>query len=469
MNWEQIFSLICSIPHASGNEMALRDRLCSIAAGAGLQVRVDARGNMAVDKAAARGCEKRPVVILQGHLDMVAQKADNVDFDFDRQGISFSRDGDWVSTGGRTSLGADNGLGIALIMELLLDPDWQCGPLRGVFTVEEEAGLCGSREIDPAFLDGRYLINLDSEDDNCFMTGCAGSCRLEAELAVEYTKPAVGGRGIELTLAGLPGGHSGVDIHKPLGNAVKEMVQLLTAEFDSMEISTINGGTVFNALPRSITVAGVLPGDFVVPDCDAIARRIASAITPGNSISLRAVDIPVPETVLTPGCRKNLLSALRELPNGVLAWSRKWKDMVETSSNLAAVRSCRGSVKIDTSQRSFIAGEQEKAVAAAEDIFGRYGFSCRRSGSYPPWEPAAYNPLLDRSVAVWEAVTGTKAECTVMHAGVEVADFISKNPALLAVSAGPLIENPHSPAERFSMASTLRVRKWLRELLLDIR
>lgn len=458
----EIFSLICSIPHASGNEAALREKLCAVATAAGLQVQVDARGNMAVERPAAPGCSNAPVIILQGHLDMVAQKADGIDFDFDTQAITFQQDGDWFSTGGRTSLGADNGLGVALAMELLLDDTLQCGSLRGLFTVEEETGLCGSRETDPSFLTGDYLINLDSEDDNCFMTGCAGSCRLEAELKAEYTQPLPGSRGIGITLTGMPGGHSGVDIHKPFGNAVKEMAQLLTKEFSTLAISTIDGGTVFNAIPRSITVTGVVPADFVFPDCDAAARRIAAAITPGDGIILRVKDIPAPTEILTAACRQKVLTALNNVPNGVLAWSNRFPGLVETSSNLAAVRSRDGVIELDTSQRSFIYNEQLKATRSVRQTLQEYGFQTRESGSYPPWEPAGNNPLLNTAVSLWEKVTGTKALCTVMHAGVEVADFISKNPSLLAISAGPLIENPHSPSERFSISSVLRVRKWLR-------
>lgn len=465
MNWMEIFSLICSIPHASGNEAALREKLSSIALAAGLQVRIDARGNMAVDRAAAEGYENLPAVILQGHLDMVAQKKDGLDFDFNTMGISFRQDGDWVSTGGSTSLGADNGLGVAFAMELLLDPDWRGGPLRGVFTVEEESGLCGSSAIDPVFLQGKYLINLDSEDDNCFMTGCAGSCRLTAELDAEYISPSSGGQGIRIELAGLPGGHSGVDIHKPLGNALKEMARLLAEEFKTLAISTIHGGTVFNALPRNIVVEGVVPEGFVMPDTAVLAGKIASVITPGGEITLRAGKIPVPEQVLSASCREKLVTALNDLPNGVLAWSSRFNGLVETSSNLAVIECCGGKICVDTSQRSFIAEEQRKATEMVREVFCRNSFCCREAGFYLPWEPVEINPLLDRAVAVWEEVTGTKAVCTVMHAGVEVADFISKNPSLLAISAGPLIENPHSPSERFSMASAVRVRKWLRSLL----
>lgn len=454
MNWQEIFAIICSVPHTSGNEGALREKLSLIAAENGLVVRVDKRGNMAVDRPASAGFENVPAIIMQGHLDMVAQAAEGVDFDFSSDSISFRQDGDWISTGGRTSLGADNALGVALAMEILLDRNFRCGPLRGVFTVEEETGLCGAAEIDPELLEGKYLLNLDSEDDGAFIAGCAGSTRTTGVMKPEHIHASGGSRGVKITLYGFPGGHSGTDIHKPLGNAVKRMAELLQKELRQVAVSSIDGGTVFNALPRSCSVTGCVPENFTLPEPEL-----------PNGVFLRMEDVPLPPAVLPEDCRRALIEALEQIPHGVVTWSRRFAGLPETSSNLAAVKTVNGDLVIDTSQRSFIFAEQQNVVKRVKEIMENNGFASKEEGSYGPWEPAENNRLAATAMEVWREVVGAPCSLTVIHAGLEVADLLRKNPGLEAISAGPLIENPHSPAERFSLASTLRIRKWLHRLL----
>ena len=261
MNWLEIFDLICGIPHPSGHEAALRGKLAEIARGAGLRVRIDAAGNMAADRPPSPGFEHLPVIILQAHMDMVPQTAPGVEFDFLRDPIRWRRDGDWISAGGRTSLGADDGIGLALALELLSDRGLRCGALRGVFTVEEETGFGGASRIDPAFLEGGALINLDGEDDALFVVGCAGAARTEGRRRAETIPVPAGARGVKITLSGFPGGHSGVDIHKNRGNAIRAMGGLLADALHCVEISELRGGTVFNAIPGSCEVTGAgLPG-----------------------------------------------------------------------------------------------------------------------------------------------------------------------------------------------------------------
>ncbi len=465
MNWLEIFDLICGIPHTSGHEAALREKLAGIARDAGLRVRIDAAGNMAVDRPPSSGFEKLPVTILQAHMDMVPQTAPGVEFDFLRDPVRWRRDGDWISAGGRTSLGADDGIGLALALELLLDGDVRCGALRGVFTVEEETGFGGASRIDPAFLEGGALINLDGEDDAFFIVGCAGAARTEGRRRAELIPVRGGARGVKIILSGFPGGHSGVDIHKNRGNAIKAMGELLAEGLRGVEISELRGGTVFNAIPGCCEVIGAVPSGTELPEPETLAAPLRSRTAEGEKIALTYEETPTPGSVLAAESRSALVRAVAELPDGVLAFSGIFDGVVETSSNLATAEVSDGLMRICVSQRSMTDRIREEATEACRRVFAACGFEASVAGAYGAWEASEPTPLVKRAVAVWEEANGGTPSVSVMHAGVEVADFKALHPALEAVSVGPTVETPHSTGERLSVSSTLRVRKWLRMMV----
>lgn len=462
MNWLEIFDLICGIPHPSGHEAALRDKLAEIARNAGLRVRIDAAGNMAADRPPSPGFERLPVMILQGHMDMVPQTAPGVEFDFLRDPIRWRRDGDWISTGGRTSLGADDGIGLALAMELLLDRELRCGALRGVFTVEEETGFGGASRIDPDFLAGGVLINLDGEDEDLFVVGCAGSAWIEGRRVASRRPAPAGARGVGVRLTGFPGGHSGVDIDKNRGNAIRSMAGLLEGPLRALEISEMRGGTVFNAIPGECAIVGAAPAGWEPPEPELLTASLRRTTAEGEKIALVFEAAPVPETVLAPEDRSALVRVLTEMPDGALASSADFPGVVDTSANLATAEVSGESMRICVSQRSMADSRREEATEKCRGVFAAHGFEAAVGGAYGAWEASEPTPLVRRASAVWEKANGGKPAVSVMHAGVEVADFKAAHPGLEAISLGPAVETPHSPRERLSVSSTLKVRKWLR-------
>ncbi len=463
MNWLDFFAEICKIPHPSKREAALAAWLKLQAETAGLTARMDAKGNLAIDREATPGYERRPRVILQAHMDMVPQVRPGFSFDFERDPVPWQIDGDWIHTGGKTTLGADNGIAIALMMELLLDPGTKAGPLRGLFTVEEEIGLNGAAEADPAFLEGDWLVNLDSEDDASFFVGCAGGMRLGAEMRFPLEAVPAGYRGVAIEVSGLPGGHSGVDINKNRGNANAIMLDVL-ARHPEVRVAELAGGTVDNAIPRECRMTGAAPA---LPDLAALEAEWRRKLGDnGEQLAIRAGEAPLPAQVWEAGRTKAFVDALRSIPNEVVKMSGNYPGVVETSGNLAAFRTVApGVLDINTSQRSLIDSEREKLTAAIAAALRSVGAECTSDNFYCAWTPQADSALTRAADAVYLELFGRIPAHEIMHAGLEAATFGSRNSHLQMISVGPLMLDPHSPSERVSISSTERIRQWLYCLL----
>lgn len=447
------FSALNDIPRPSGQEAAARDYVLRTAAQRGAQTQQDARGNCVVRLAATPGREAAPCVALQSHLDMVCEKRPEIAQDFVRDPIRPRRDGEWIYGSG-TTLGADNGLGAAMMLATLTDESLQHGPLELLFTVEEETGLFGAAELDPALLSATMLINLDSEDPEEITIGCAGGAgaTLRWQAAVS---PLQDESVFEVRIKGLTGGHSGMQIHEPLGNALKILTEVLHATNAAVPLRLISmsGGNAHNAIPRdAIAVfatrdAGAAQSAFVAARAAQLEHWSGNEPLLGIDWSESAPQAHAPEA-LDERDSTTLLELLRELPHGVLQMSKVFEGKVETSANLATVRTDQdGAVEIHVSVRSFRDGEMQRVLDEISDKATRYGATCTVRDGYPGWEPQSDSELLERTREAFVHTQGHEPMVHVVHAGLECGLLARKKPGLEAVSFGPHIRGAHTPEE----------------------
>jgi dipeptidase D len=465
-----IFSDICSIPHPSGHEAALRGFLKSRAEDAGLKVVVDKAGNMLIEKPAFPGMEKHKTVILQSHLDMVPQKNSDTKFDFSKDPVKPYIDEDLVKAE-HTTLGADNGIGVAAMMALLLQNDIPHGPLKALFTVEEETGLHGSEKLSPGFVDGDILINLDSEEEHRVFIGCAGGVRSNHEFIAEYDAVPSRNTAMNIRVSGLKGGHSGCDINAGRANSLKLLAEILTAaeERFGLKLADLHGGNLDNAIPREAFATILMPVSSTDEFADFVAGfEVEKVQLFGRSepaMHIQLICVRIPDRIFTTNFQKRLLSALNDCPNGVVAMSEAFPGVVETSTNLAAVKSEHGKIIVRTSQRSSNADSKKRLADKICDIFTSAGAVCTMDCDYPGWEPKQNSSILKIFTEVHKEVSGNEPEVVIIHAGLECGIIHSINPALDMISFGPEIRNAHSPDECVSISSVARFWNLLLKLL----
>ena len=448
------FSDILRIPRPSKKEEKIIAWLLEFAARHGLSAGSDTAGNVVIRKPASAGKENRPAVVLQTHVDMVCEKNSDKFFDFDRDEIIAQVAGDWVTAEG-TTLGADNGIGIAAQLALLASDTLQHGPLECLFTVDEETGLSGANTLQPGFISGKMLINLDSEDEGEIFIGCAGGMDTVATFTFGYTPAPADSAAFELTVSGLLGGHSGDDIHKGLGNANKILVRFLMKALEKTGISmaAIDGGNLRNAIAREAKATVVVPGVFA-NEFQSDFQRFAVTVRfefertePGLSLTLQQTELPA--EVIENRSFRSMLQALMAFPHGVLEWSFRMPGMVETSTNLASVKMReRGKIVVATSQRSEIESRKEMAAITVESVFRLAGAEVTHSDGYPGWTPNPDSPLLKTAVESYIRCFGNEPVVRSIHAGLECGLFLEKYPGLDMISIGPTIKGAHSPSER---------------------
>ncbi len=480
------FDAIRRVPRPSRHEERIADYVRSWAAEHGFGVRADDRGNLVVEVPASAGREGAPTVVLQGHLDMVCEKNAGVDHDFMAEGIEVEVDGDWVKAAG-TTLGADNGLGVASAMAVAVDREVDHGPLELLFTLDEETGLHGASALDPAIVSGRLLINLDTEEDDSVYIGCAGSAGIEADFKIERASGvapearsrhiAVGAR-IELAVRGLRGGHSGVDIIENRGNAVKVAARVLAAALDrGVEFSLVafDGGSKRNAIARECFVHLVVGAgqraelEQVIAEISAELAAELGGVDPGLEIELRPAASGAPAwSPVGAEDAERLLRLLAAAPHGVLAMSREVPGLVETSANLAVVSTRETSVNVLYSIRSSVNAALTGSLQALRSLFLLAGGEIEEEAGYPGWKPDPDSAVVRRTVAVYERLFGESPQIKAVHAGLECGILTQKIPGLDAVSIGPEIRNAHSPDEKASIASSAKFYHLLKELLADL-
>ncbi len=467
------FATLCAIPRRSKEEGGLRDHLQAWATARGLESVVDAAGNLIIRKTASAGAANRPGVVLQAHLDMVCQKNADSEHDFSRDTIvPVMRDGWLVAE--KTTLGADNGIGVALILAVLGDDSLVHGPLEALLTVDEEAGMGGARGLEAGVLQGRLMLNLDTEEWGEFYLGCAGGLDVNVERAAAAEPVPAGFEVCRIALRGLRGGHSGVDIHEERGNAIKLLVRVLREleEVTPLRLVDLAGGSARNALPREAVATVAVPGGRGgrlagwLAGVEATLRAELRGIDEGLSL---AVSLAEATQVMSVAEQEAWLGSLHASPHGVRRMSRQVPGVVETSNNLGMVDLHPNGGSCNFMVRSLIGSG---ALALADELVSLWALSgtkAEKSGFYPGWAPNPDSDLLKLCQAVYRRDFGADSKVQVIHAGLECGLIGDKYPGMDIVSFGPTIRGAHAPGERVEIASVERCWRLLRAILSEIR
>lgn len=464
------FSDLNEIPRGSKKEERVIKFAKDFGEGLGLETFVDETGNVIIKKPASPGMEGRNVLALQSHLDMVHQKNADTDFDFDTQGIQMYVDGDWVKAKG-TTLGADNGIGIAAIMALLASNDIQHPPLEALFTIDEETGMTGAIGLKGGLLDAKVMLNLDTEDDDELTIGCAGGIDVTAKGDYEVENLSGDYSSFKLQMKGLTGGHSGMEIQLGRGNANKLMNRFLTDLAKEVEVSinSIDGGGLRNAIPReSSAVVSIQTQNLDVFNAFVVSFNkiltVEYATTDANA-ELVAEPVPAVNTRLSTAFQSNLLKGIYACPSGIYRMSPDIEGLVQTSNNLARVSVEDGSYKILCLTRSSSSSEKMDEVNAISAAFGMMGATITTDGSYPGWVPKPEAAIVKLTQSLYKEMFKEEAHVSAIHAGLECGILGTNYPAMEMISFGPNIYGAHSPDERAQISSVQKFWKYLLEIL----
>lgn len=463
----QYFGEICRVPRPSKKEEKIAAYLVEFARKQGLEVKKDEVGNVLIRKKATAGMEQAPAVVLQSHMDMVCEKNAGTEHDFDKDPIRPYIEGEWVKAEG-TTLGADDGIGMAAQLAVLTSEEIKHGPLECLFTVDEETGLTGAFALQPGFFEGRILLNLDSEDEGEMFIGCAGGIDTVAEMPVEKDTPLEGSFAVKVGVRGLQGGHSGDDIHKGRGNAIKILNRFLwdVNKKYGINLADFNGGNLRNAIAREAYAVIVFNEKYkeqIRVEFNLYQAEMESLwqfTEPGLKMEMESVELP--EQVLVPMYTTRLLDALYACPHGVFAMSFRMPGMVETSTNLAAVRMKEKGVSVTTSQRSDFDSEKRNIAHMVASVFELAQAKVTHGEGYPGWAPNPDSPLLRIAVDSYRELFGKSPVVRSIHAGLECGLFLEKYPDMDMISFGPTLRGVHSPDEKVNIET---VEMWWRHLV----
>ena len=464
------FEDICQVPRPSKKEEKIIEFLLKFAEDNGLEAKKDHIGNVLIKKPATAGRENVKSVVLQSHIDMVCEKNSDKKHDFDNDPITPLIEGGWVKADG-TTLGADDGIGMAAQMALLRASDIEHGPIECLFTVDEETGLTGAFELKEGFFESRILLNLDSEDDGELFIGCAGGVDTLAIFPFLSEAAPQKGFAFKVSVSGLKGGHSGDDIHKGLGNANKIMNRFLweTSQKYALRLASFNGGNLRNAIAREAGAVAVVPGVYkeqVRIACNLLFHDVQMELKetePELRMKLESVELPA--KVIDSASQERLLNALYACPHGVLEMSRDIEGLVETSTNLAAVKMKDDHFLVTTSQRSSIESGKEDAANMVEAVFRLAGAEVIHSDGYPGWAPNTDSEILAVTKEAYRVLFDTVPVVRAIHAGLECGLFLEKYPGMDMISFGPTIRGAHSPDERIDIETVRKFWKHLIEVL----
>ena len=463
------FLKICEIPHGSKNEAQISAYLQNFGKELGYETIADSVGNVLIKKPAYPGYENRKTIVLQGHMDMVCDKRPDVEHDFTKDPITTWVDGEWLKAQG-TTLGADNGIGVAAAMAVLSDPTLKHGPVNCLFTIDEETGLTGAEALSPELLQGDILVNLDSEDEGEMFIGCAGGVCNYAAFKHGWVPVSNDMFFMKVDINALTGGHSGDDINKGRANANKLLCRFLSRVADKYEflLCDIAGGSLHNAIPRDASAVFAIPSankEDVRVDFNLFAAEVQdeySVTEPAMRFTLQSTD-PV-DRAIDPVVAGKLLRSVCAVFNGVFAMSQDVPGLVETSSNLASIkRTADDTLLVTTSQRSSIESARDFVSYSVRAAFELAGAEVTTKGQYPGWKPNMKSEILKVACDTYKQLFGDEAKIKAIHAGLECGLFLEKAPHLDMISFGPTMRGVHSPDERLHIASTER---WWRHLLL---
>jgi dipeptidase D len=439
----------------------------------GLETFEDDIRNVIIRKPATKGMENRKAIVLQSHLDMVHQKNNDTIFDFDKEGINMTIDGDWVRAKG-TTLGADNGIGVATIMAILASNDIPHPAIDALFTIDEETGMTGALNLKGGILKGEILLNLDTEQDDEIDIGCAGGIDVTAKRSYQEENVPADHIGYTLTVSGLNGGHSGMDIHKGLGNANKLMIRILYAISRELNarVTSINGGSLRNAIPReSVSVVTIAKDSEsqMATLISALSEEIkAEYMTMEPGLNITMVSLATPQKGMKADDQTRILNAIYTANNGVYRMSADIPDLVETSNNVARVLLENGELMIGCLTRSSVESSKMDLANALRAAFELAGCDVVFSGNYPGWTPNVHSPILRTMEGIYEKLFNEKPKVVACHAGLECGILGANYPGMDMISFGPTILGAHSPDERVSISSVQKYWKFVLEILKEI-
>ena len=466
------FNEITQIPRPSGKENAIKAYLLDFSAKHGLAAKEDGGGNILIVKNATKGYESFPTVILQSHMDMVAEKEASSNHNFETDPINAYVDNDWIKARG-TTLGADDGIGIAAQLAVLSSADLQHGRIEALFTSDEEVGMTGVRNMGNGLLTGKYFINLDSEEEGEVFIGCAGGERTIATFPFSVEAVSEKLFFFEVVVSGLNGGHSGGDIHRQFGNAIKILARYLDRlrQKTPLYLSEIEGGNLLNAIPRDArAVCAVRYADKETARVElnhfiAEMEEELAATDPGFSVSLQSSDA---KSIIDASVANRLIDVLVAMPNGVVAMSKTMPGLVETSTNLASIRTGEQFIVVGTSQRSSVNSMKAYIVSAVGNLFKLAGAEVQHGDSYPGWTPRPDSALLTAAKTCYRELYGDELKANAIHAGLECGLILEKYPHLEMISCGPTMTDVHSPSEKLYIPSVERWWRFLVELLKNV-
>ncbi len=466
------FAKLNAVPRGSKKEARVIAFMKNFGNKLGLETFEDEVGNVIIKKPATPGMENRKTVVLQSHLDMVHQKNNDTQFDFDTQGIQMYVDGDWVRAKG-TTLGADNGIGVAAIMAILESTDIPHPAIEALFTIDEETGMTGAMGLKGGVLSGEILLNLDTEEDDEIGVGCAGGIDVTATLSYKEAPVPENSETFEIHLKGLQGGHSGMDIHKGLGNANKLMNRILFATLNNCHIVSVNGGSLRNAIPRE-SVANVVVEANQKEEFYSNFNKIKNDINEEyKHLEPDLVMETVPANTQAQKCmskenQTRFIKTIYGIHNGVYRMSPAIEDLVETSNNVAKVTVQDGNSTVECLTRSSVESSKMDMAHTLQSVFELGGFSVKFSGSYPGWAPNMDSPILKVLDALYQKMNGEKPNVAACHAGLECGILGQNYPEMDMISFGPTIKGAHSPDERASISSTRKFWNYVLEILKNI-
>ena len=452
-----------AVPRPSKKEERVIQFMKDFGTQLGLETFEDDIRNVIIRKPATKGMENRKAIVLQSHLDMVHQKNNDTIFDFDKEGINMTIDGDWVRAKG-TTLGADNGIGVATIMAILASNDIPHPAIDALFTIDEETGMTGALNLKGGILKGEILLNLDTEQDDEIDIGCAGGIDVTAKRSYQEENIPADHIGYTLTVSGLNGGHSGMDIHKGLGNANKLMIRILYAISRELNarVTSINGGSLRNAIPReSVSVVTIAKDSEsqMATLISALSEEIkAEYITMEPGLNITMVSVATPQKGMKADDQNRILNAIYTANNGVYRMSADIPDLVETSNNVARVLLENGELMIGCLTRSSVLRAAFE-LAGCDVVF---------SGNYPGWTPNVHSPILKTMEGIYEKLFNEKPKVVACHAGLECGILGANYPGMDMISFGPTILGAHSPDERVSISSVQKYWKFVLEILKEI-
>ena len=452
----KIFKEITNIPRESGHEAPMTAFLQQYAAKLGLPCKTDKIGNVLISKPAAKGKEHVPALVLQAHQDMVCEKNPGFDFDFLTQPIPYEIEDGWMIAK-NTTLGADDGIGVAACLALL-ESELPTGPLECLFTISEETGMDGAFALEPGFFSGKTLINLDSEDEGQLFVGCAGGMDTTATFSFHREPLRKGYKTLKISVTGAQGGHSGDDIGKERANALRELVRFLFTELQyDFQLLSIDGGNKPNAICRHAEAVIAVPADEaedMQADVQAFSELLKAEFAASDP-AVHATCAPCPADVqpIEEGDAANLIATLLACPHGVEKMSVDIPGLVETSTNLAAAHIEGDVLTVITSQRSSVSSELHAIAEKVEAAFFLGSFDVEHHGEYPGWKPNLHSRILEVSVASYKELFGHEPEVKAIHAGLECGLFLEKFPDLDMISFGPTLRGVHAPGEKLELAS----------------